>query len=92
MKRKQAESELNVIRKLHENHLKWGYIVDHNLPHDTNLVIEYRIEWRGKYGFIPGIYIWLTNKPQCSLSVIGAYKYIRMGLWKFADVTIPVQA
>lgn len=88
MNKKAALSQLSIIEHLHNDHLLWGYACQHHVNVST-LKAEYRVEWRGRYGFIPGIDIYCNGIIQSTMTPFGAYKYIRSGMMRYADVTVP---
>lgn len=91
MNKKQAQTQLDIIKNVHERHLQWGYKVLNDLACSENdITVTYANEWRGRYGFCPAIYITLPgyNQPTGAMIPVGAYKYIIAGMFRYADVTI----
>ena len=94
MNKKQCQTELDIIKNVHEKHLQWGYKVLNNLIcSEDEIKVTYVPETRGKE-YLPTIYLFYpdfmnSQAPACVLSKAGAYKYIRAGMWRYIDVTIP---
>lgn len=80
MRKAECRNQLDNLM-LHEDEFLLGYAHEHPKTKDQ-IYIQPLIEWRGKYGYIPGLNLYFVANKQLfsAMTVDRAYKYIKIGL------------